>query len=310
MVGLLLCVAGIVVMLTPTATVPQDPSQGWWVAAYRFTNAVQGGMTLLVAAAIAAAAMLVSALQTRRRTWAPVASLALMFTGILLGVTTWFFGQADVPTSRVAIAPGQTIEAYPAIESGRAFKVMLPLRIYVSEVDSTLGKAIIELRKPGEDTGIRNDIFVGDPLDVNGFQIALIGMELDPRSRSAVLTSEGGIERRAAMNSKVRFVPDGPEYEVRKLSLNYLGVMGPAAEIADPDGDVFWVTQRDSALEKPLTDVRLVRLETAPVPVFAITKTPAGQMVPVAAVVFAIGMVMFLFVRERETEAVSEEAQS
>lgn len=308
--GVVLWVAGVIVMLTPTATVPAQPSHAWWVAAYRFTNAVQSGMTLLVAAAAAGVAILATQMAGRRRHPLSTLAVALMWLGVTLGVATWFYGQADVPTSRVAIAPGQTIQSYPAVESGHRFQVMLPTRVFVVEVDPEAERATIELRQPGAESGVRNDVFVGDPLDIGGVRVALIGMEVDPRSNSAVVTMEGGIERVVVPNSTVRFVPDGPEYQVKSIARNYLGSMGPAVEIVTPDGDAYWATQRDSALTRPFTDVRLLRIQSSPVPVFAVTKTPAGGFVPVAAVVFALGMALFLFGRSRPVvaKAASDEA--
>ncbi len=308
-IGVVLVVAGVVVALAPTATVPSTPSQGWWIAAYRFTNAAQGAVTLLTAALFLAAAVGWQAAQSRRRQRrAPLAALALMITGVSLGLLTWFFAQADVPTSRVAVAPGQTIEAYPAIESGRAFKVMLPSRIFITSVDVDAGRASIELRKPGADTGLPNDVFVGDPLEIAGVRFALVGMELDPRIRSAVLTMDGGIERRASVRSKIRFTPDGPEYEVKSIVADFLGVMGPAVELVGPDDDVFWVTQRDGALERPLTKIRLSRLEAAPVPVFALAKTDAGSVAPVAALIFVLGLGLLLFARDRREPDPTDDA--
>lgn len=307
LVGVLLLVAGLVIVLAPTASVPSSPSHGWWIAAYRFSNAAQGSMTLTVAAACFAAAIALQIFRTgRERPWLPQLAVILMGAGIFGGLLTWFVAQADVPTSRVAVAPGQTIDAYPAIESGRAFKVMLPTRIFIASVDADAGRATIELRKPGEDSGIANDVFVGDPLELAGYRIALVGLELDPRIRSAVLTAPGGIERRASAKSKVKFIPDGPEYEVRNIVVNYLGVMGPAVELAGPDGDIFWVTQRGSELDRPFHEIQLLRLESAPVPVFALTKTEAGTAAPTAALVFVLGLVLFLVARDRRPDSLSE----
>lgn len=300
-IGVAVAIAGVVVMLAPTATVPPTPSQGWWIAAYRFSNASQGAVTLLVVAGLLAVALGLELWQ-RRRSKGELVAIGLMGAGVLTGLLTWFVAQADVPTSRVAVAPGQTIQSYPAIESGRAFKVMLPNRIFVSGVEPEAGKATVELRKPGEDSGVANDVFVGDPLEITGYRLALVGLELDPRVQSAVLTTPDGIERRASLRSKVRFTPDGTEYEVRRIVANYLGVMGPAVELAVGEDDVFWVTQRGSKLERPLNDVQLVRLEAAPVPVFALTKTSAGDAAPGAAVVFVLGLGLFLFVRGRDDE--------
>jgi len=301
-IGVALVIAGIVVMLAPTATVPPSPSYGWWIAAYRFSNASQGAVTLLVVASLLALALGVESWRARKARPGEVFVLGLMGAGIVMGLLTWFVAQADVPTSRVAVAPGQTIEAYPAIESGRAFKVMLPTRIFVSDVDPEAGKATVELRRPGENGGVVNDVFVGDPLEVTGYQLALVGLELDPRARSAVLTMPGGIERRASLRSKVRFTPDGQEYEVRRITSNYLGVMGPAVELATGEDDIFWVTQRGSELENPLHEIRLLRLEAAPVPVFSLTKTNVGATVPAAGTLFAFGLALFLLRRGREDD--------
>lgn len=308
-VGALLVVAGLIVALAPTASVPEAPSQGWWVAAYRFANAAQSGVTLLLVAGSFAGALAFAEFQRRkaaRQNVMPLLGAATMGLGILLGVGSWFGGQTSIPTSRVSIAPGQTIEAFGAIESGRAFKVMLPNRIFVDSVDPQDGRATIELRKAGEESGVRNDIFVGDPLEVGDYRIALVGLELDPRARTAVLTEEGGIEVRASVASKVRFIPDGPEYEVKQITLNYIGVMGPAVELLGPDGDRFWVFQRDAQLDKPLAKIRLLRLEAAPVPVFAIAPARGSALGPLAALCFLIGFFIVLVVRDRGEGSIAE----
>ena len=295
--GVLLIVAGLIVGLAPTASVPGVISTGWWVAAYRFANAAQGAMSLIAVAVVFGIGLLMTlALERRARSPARVPfAIGVCVTGLTVAVVTWFVAQAAVPTSQVAVAAGQKIESYPAIASGNAFKVMLPRQIYVAEVDRDAGTATIELRRADEEKGARHDTFVGEPMEIGeGIRLALLGAQLDHRTRTAILTQPGGIEVRAAQGSTVKFQPDGPEYEVRRITANYLGFMGPAVEISSEEEGVYWVTARDSALEEPLTDVRLLRIETAPVPVFALTKSAAGGFVQASAAIFAIGLI-FLF---------------
>lgn len=309
-VGVLLLVAGLVVILAPTAAVPQEISHGWWVAAYRFADAVQAGTSLTSIAFVAAAAMLVAAWAARRgggrARLVPLIGTALMGAGVFMGVFVWFGSQASLPTSRVAVPPGQTIQAFPAIESGRAFKVMLPVRVHLLSVSPDAARATVELRKPGEDEGIKNDIFVGDPLPINEFRLALVGLEMDPRIRSAVLGAADGIDVRGTVGTKVRFTPDGPEYEIKAISLNYVGAMGPAVELESEERGRFWVFQRDSQLEEPLNDIRLRRLETSPVAVFAVSKGDHRQLAALAAILFVLGLALFVLASDRGISSLNE----
>lgn len=309
--GTLLAVAGLVLLLAPTSGVPETPSRGWWVAAFRSADAARAAATLVSAGSVVGLGMLVARVLThrgaaRRAVLWPTIALGLMGTGVSFGTLSWLSAQSDLPTSKLSVPPGATIESFPAIASGRSFKVMLPQRIFVESVDPEGSKAVIELRKAGEEEGVRNDVYVGDPLPLHDLRIALVGVEIDPRVRSAILYEPDGIEVRAAKGEKVRFKPDGPEFEVRQIATDYLGAMGPGVQLADPEGQTFWVFERDSKLPSAMTEVRLKRLETAPVAVFALASTPVEGALAAAGFIFVLGLALFLLVSDRTGASLNE----
>lgn len=323
-VGVLTFVAGLVALIAPTSNVADPPSYGWWTAAFRFPDASRVVASLLAGSAVvalgiaAATALSQSAAPSRsrrRRRRIPREKLleasawSLMIVGAATGIFVWLASQAALPPSRVAVAPGQTIESFPAIASGRSVKVMLPQRLRVVEVDPTEGRAVIELVGAGDEAGVLNDIYVGDPLPLQGFTVALLGVETNRSVYSAVMSMEGGIEARASVGEKVRFVPDGPQYEVRQIVRNYVGRMGPGVQLAPPEGETFWVFERDSQLDEPMTEFRLQRLETAPVAVLAFASAPFPGGLPAGGVIFVAGLALFLLRPEQDIEAVGEEEE-
>jgi hypothetical protein len=183
---------------------------------------------------------------------------------------------------------------------------MLPSRVKVVAVDPEAAKATVEIREAGEEEGVRNDIFVGDPLDVGQFRFALVGLEYSAAVRAAVIGKKDGIDARGTRGTKVRLEPDGPEYEIRQIVTNYLGFMGPAVQLADPDENTFWVFQRETELDEPLHGMVLRRIETAPVAVFAVAKTPMSRYVSLGAILLMLGLAMFVFVSERTSRSLAE----
>ena len=70
-----------------------------------------GFVAALVAGALSLKALMWAVRQRRLRPFAAYC--------VLVGLGGWFWAQTGVPTSRVSVPPGQTIESFPAIESGR-----------------------------------------------------------------------------------------------------------------------------------------------------------------------------------------------
>ncbi len=313
--GTLLLVAGLVLLIGPTTRLPESPSYGWWTAAFRFPDAVRVAASLIAASSVvilgkALAAEwsegVISSRGRRRIRWArwiPFASLAAMVVGATGALFLWFGAQAKLPTSRVSIAPNQTIQSFPSIASGRTVKVMLPQKIRLVSLDAAAGKATVELKTAGEEAGVMNDVFIGDPLPVRTVDVALIGVEVDPRFFAARIEMKGGIEVLAAPGQKVRFTPDGEQFEIREVVKNYVGRLGPAVHIVRPDGRSAWVFERDSALEEPMTEFRLNGIQTAPVAVFSFASTRYGGGVAAFGLVFVLGLGLMLVRIEDEDES-------
>lgn len=299
-------------VLATANSVPDTPSHGWWVAALRFPDAIRASAAILAVAAVFGLGIAIERFrrpagsEEERSTRLPTLAICVMGLGVLTSVFVWFLGQTDLPPSHVSIPNGQTIEAFPAIETGSSFKVMLPTHVKLLGVEPEAGKATLELRGAGEKEGVRNDLFVGDPLEIGDFRFALIGLEYAPAVRAAVLTKTGGIDARGTAGGTVRFTPDGPEYNVRQIVTNYLGFMGPAAQLVDPDDNSFWVFQRENELDDPLFDIALKRVETAPVAVFSVAATSLHRYSSIGAVLLIVGLAMLILVSDRSRDSLSE----
>ena len=310
-VGMLIFLAGLALALAPTTVLPETPAYDWWLTAFRFADAVRAAATLLAAAAVIGLGMAVARIRQargpeRRAVASATVAVVLMGAGIVWGAMGWLTAQADLPTSRVAVAPGQPLQAYPATFAGRTFNVMLPQRVTVESVDAQQGRAVVELSRAGTDEAVRNDVYVGDPLPVGDTTVALLGVELDPRVLSAILTTPGGIEVRATKGEKIRFEPDGAQYDVLNIVRDYVGAMGPAVELASEETGRFWAFERDAKLPEPMTEVRMLRLETAPVAVLAFAPKRNDFGSAPAGLLFVLGLALFLLARDRSQSSLHE----
>lgn len=318
-VGTLVAVAGLSVLAGPTVAVPARLTHGWWSTAFHFDDVTRAGSALIAVAAVLATAALWRRIRgespadvdgdgpqrERLTNLAPALGLFLMGTAVCLSLGTWWASQARFPVSKVSLPVTTKVESYPAIDVRGSVKRMLPHRMQVLEVQPEQGAARLGFTTAAKpDDVIEETVRVNAPVDVDGIRYAVVGVEYDERVPRAILESgkEGTIPAAALKGETVRFAPDGPEFQVRQIVMDYLNALGPAVELENEEYGRFWVFQRAHPLGENFSapyEIRMQGLETAPVAVLTIGEAPDVDLAAGLAVLFVVGLGLFLGFDER-----------
>ncbi len=335
--GGLLVLIGLILLADVVTTLPGQSSANWWITAFRSPQSIRSLATLGVMALGSAAILGMARWSVHRgatpsghpdatglqldsprgfRALAPLLGIALMVVGAAVGVGDWAASQRLMPPSRITVPPQQRIESYPAISATSSVKVMLPSRVFVRSVSVQDQTAALEFLRVGEESGQGQlqTLRAFDPVEVQGVRWSILGVEYSDAVLAAVVepTKDGAIPAMGTVGDSLQFEIDGPTYKVTQVTRNYLGVLGPAVELENDEFGRFWVFQRAAASDGERTPtfdhgLKLSRLERAPVAVLAVSEAPAQDLLPVAGILFVVGLALFLLlpdivVRSREGE--------
>ncbi len=315
-IGVILIVAGALLMVAPWGAIPTQPSLAWWSTAYQFTEAARASAVLAAFAAVLGLAALgygIGALRGPAR----IQRIGVMIgvVGVMAGVAAWMAGQMSLPTSKVSLPANQTIEAFPAISIEGQFKVMLPNRVTVKRVDIANQAVTINVASAVDPEGEDRSLSAGDSLILEGHRWSLLGVEFDPRIPRVVMSStdDNTIQTAGIRGQKLRFTPEGEEFEILRVSRNYLGAVGPAVELSSEKHGKFWVYSRARPLKHGVGtpgNLRVDGIESAPVAVLAVSSDKGDQWLTTSGIIFIVGFVMAMAVvgpRRRPHGDVTEE---
>lgn len=336
--GVLLFFIGLILVATVLTAMPPQVPSSWWTVAFRSAEALRSfaslgalalgaGLVLLVervramlgANAASAPDRLLdeppqggTGAETGLLRFAPLVGVVLMVAGVVTGVGSWAASQRDMPPSRLTVPTQRKIETYPAVTATSSVKVMLPSRGYVRTINVDEQTAAVEFLQVGEEKGEGRMQTLGsfDPVEIDGFRWSMLGVEYSDAVLSAVVepSGEGAIPAQGAVGDTLQFEIDGPEYKVMQITRNYLGVLGPAVELDHPDEGRFWVFERaqdPKVAPRFEHGLRLRQIERAPVAIISVAPAPSQDLLPVAGILFIVGLALFLFfpdlvVRERD----------
>lgn len=303
--GGLLGASALVTLLAPLSELPSQVPQSWWSTPFHFPEVLRASATLMgVAAVIWLGIELSQGRLAKGRERLIFAGRMLTGLGLILSVGIWLAGQTTLPTSTVVLPVGGTTETIQAREVRGSVRAMLPFRLKVTSLDRSQQLASIQISKVNEPGNIY-DVRAGMPVDIQGYRIALLGVNYDERVLQAVLDSsqENTIPAVGGPGAKVRFALNGPEYEVMQIIRNYLQAMGPAVELKHEDGTRFWVYQRSGTESYQGVDgIGLLNLETAPLAVLAVTRQIPMEWLGASGILFVLGLGLLVGVRREEEQ--------
>jgi hypothetical protein len=187
--------------------------------------------------------------------------------------------------------------------------LMLPLRAQLLSLDIESGTAKFKFFRAGESEGVEETVHAGEPLVIGDYRLALLGYDYDQRNLQVALKKAGEktIEPVGAVGGEVQFELDGPLFTIRNITRNYLGVMGPAAQLADADDKLFWVFQREPNDLQMTRQISISGISTAPLALFAISSAGTGpDLGIVAAIFFLLGMALFIGFPDPDDDSLNE----
>ena len=317
MIGALLSISGALLVLAPWLKAPGRRSSAWWVGGLEDAALL---MMVSVLSAIALGLMVGVAWQGRlarrgeaplwvdltwsqtpepeqtpglRAPWAGPAGVALMVLGVLLGVGCWLSLQGDVLPTQAAISVGQPTEFVRARVSDQPLRLMLPRRVQISDIRMAPPQSVtLTLALPKQQDVSPQTLLANESVEVGGKRLTFVGVIQDPQQLRVVLSGKGeqSIEATGRVGDKVRVTLDGPAFEIKEITRNYLGAMGPAVRLDSEQTGAFWLFERptNERLGSPFDEgLRLVRLETLPAAVFTV-----GPPVPFEPLVVALVCVL------------------
>lgn len=331
-IGAVLVVTGVLCVLAPWTQAPEVLEASWWESSLSPPAAVSVVAGLLAAIIV----LLVGALWNRYRlatdpdseerrgadavfeahgdelgvresrlpgiAWAGAACMAV---GVGLVIGGWLYARQGVSPAAVTLSPGETVDHFTIDAAGEELDVMLPLRLRLdgleAEDDPT---AQLQLFEAGSEPPEPQAIEPGSGLEVENFRFTFVGLQSHGAGLRAVLGSDepDTISQAAAEGETFQLQIDGPEYEVRELTENYQGMLGPAARVRSSEEGDFWVFQ-----EQPESDqapdfghsIRLKRLQSQPAAVFSISKDQPFWPIYAGGTLFVLGFALLVVFPER-----------
>lgn len=321
-VGALLCGAGALLMAAPLLKAPKRLSASWWSGGLEDANLLRFVAVLLAIAAPlliglwwqrrleergdaerVSADMLLSdppERKTRALTMVPWLGVALMLVGALMGVGAWFSLFQDVLPTQAAISVGQSTEFVRAKVSAEPLRLMLPRRVTVSDVRMASPQSVtLTFALPKQTDAKPQTLSARESIDVAGKRFTFIGLINDPQQLRVVLagTGERSIESTGRVGELVRTSLEGPQLEVKQITRNYLGAMGPAVQLSSEETGTFWLFERQvDPKYGPAFDqgLKLLRLETLPAAVFMVGPELPFWPLVMAVILFVLGAGLLL----------------
>lgn len=316
-VGALLCGAGGLLMVAPLLKAPKRLSASWWSGGLEDANLLMFVAVLLALAGPlliglwwqrrleergeaerASADMLLSdppELKSKALAMVPWLGVALMLMGSLVGVGCWFSLFRDVLPTQAAISVGQPTEFVRAKVSAEPLRLMLPRRVTISDVRMAAPQSVtLTFALPKQTDAKPQTLSARESIDVAGKRFTFIGLINDPQQLRVVLkgTDERSIEATGRVGELVRTSLEGPQLEVKQITRNYLGAMGPAVQLSSEQTGTFWLFERqvDPKYGPPFDQgLKLVRLETLPAAVFMVGPELPFWPLVLAVILFVLG---------------------
>ncbi len=320
-----LTIAGAILTTAAWSGAPEATTSTWWTAPTQSPDALRSATALLLACAPLALIALLSrrrdvsaraevdidllvggdaaedALDQERLAWAPRLGLGLMVAGAAVSIGAFLSIQSGSPSTLSSLPVGKTIEFVEGAVLGKPVRLMLPRRVKATRLEMGERGALmgISFSTPGEDPTEEQQLTVGESVVLDGLRLTFVGTREDSTMLRAVIsgTSEQTIQVGAGEGESFKVTPEGPEYTIRQMTLNHLGVMGPAVQVEDPDGDARWIFMRQPsedlgpAYDAPL---RLDRFETRRAPVIAVAPARPSWPPMAAGGIFVAGLGMLL----------------
>lgn len=331
-IGILLVLAGLLMALTPLAQTPEVLEASWWETGVGEHTAASIAAGLCAAAVVLMGGALWNRYrlatdpQTESRRGSDAtfesqerepgvresrlpglawlgATFVVLGVGLVLG--GWFYGQQSVNPSDVTLTPGETVESFTVEHGGQDLDVMLPLRLRLDGLQTgDEPVARLQLFEAGSEPPKPQPIEPGTGLEFDEYRFTFVGMEAHGAGLRAVFESDepDTIAQTAAEGDTFQLEIDGSEYEVRELTENYQGLMGPAARVRSSQEGDFWVFQEaPEAGEGPDLghSIRLESLQSQPAAVFAVSKGQPFWPLAGGGTLFVIGLALLIAFPER-----------
>ena len=282
-----------------------------------------------------------------RRSLFITAGAAALLLGSTLIVGSWLSAHQNMPAGQLVLPLGESAESVEVSQGARDVEVMLPMRTTAHFVDLEDGTPEVWVQFSRPDSHIDRpepeslQKFVpGQSLDVEGKRFVFSGLSQNSQTRRALLSSpeEGTRPDSGLVGDTIQLSVDGPQFRIVDIRDDYLdvftlvagigardgraaalsqgyplGVMGPAVQLEDDDGQRFWVFERGGDLvdETPYVgeSFQLDAVQSFPSPVMTVTSARSVWPAGLGMALFVIGwLILFAFperlVRRRDDGAV------
>lgn len=296
LLGGMLTVAGVLTMSAPWLKIPSRQVPGWWALPVQATDVLQVSVLLGVLVAALGAGLCIHAMSGSRDNERKrlLASVLVMGAGAIGCVGCWLSLQSEVPATQASFSIGKQVEYIVGRVRGEPVRVMLPRRVKVDKLVATSPASLtFTLNRPKQSDAKPTTLAVGESVDVEGTRFTFIGSGVDGQQLQGVIAgaSAQSIAAAARKGSTVRVTLDGPEYDVKDISLNYMG-MGPAVQLEVEDSGAFWVFSRQSEESARAFDhgLQLLRVESMPAAVMTVGPVRAFEPLAIFGGLFILGL--------------------
>ncbi len=295
LLGAVASIAGVMLMSAPWLKLPTRKLPDWWALPVQATDVLQVSVLLGTLVGVLGAGLCIKAFMERRGEDVRVmASLLTMGIGIAGCVGCWLSLQSDVPATQATFGIGQQVEYVVGRVRGEPVRIMLPRRVKVDKLVATQPASLtLTLNRPKQRDASPQTLAVGESVEVDGMRFTFIGSSVDTQQLQGVVagSSSQSIAAAARKGSTVRVTLDGPEYEVKDISLNYIG-LGPAVQLGTEDLGSFWVFERQREQSARAFDhgLQLMRVESMPAAVMTVAPVRHFEPLAIFGGVFALGL--------------------
>lgn len=320
-IGGMITIAGAVLIAAPWLNSPKKLSTTWWSAPLQNLDVLLIAMLVLAFALPLSAGLWIN-LQHMKKGQRPIINdidlttepdeapntlaqklapfgVVLMVAGVLTGVVPWVFMQRDVLPTQAPFAVGKSTEYVTARISGRPLRLMLPQRVMISNIKMKAPQEVtLTISKPKQNDVPKQTLKARESIDVEGKRLTFVGLTEDARNLRAIIagSTKQSIETTGRIGEKIRVTLDGEGYEVKNISRNYMGAMGPAVQLTSEKTGDFWIFERQPkpGLGKGLGNgLKVVRLETLPAAIFTVGPAVPFWPLIVAGILFVLGAGLF-----------------
>lgn len=260
--GALLIGGGLLWIIGPITAATASVDAWWWTAPFRAADLASVAMALTTMAGIVGIALLWEKIAgaesfTLQQHARPV-GLALVVAGVGIALVHWFVLMSRVEADRMTMRPGEEVQSYETTVAGVSTSRMLPIRAVLSGVDlsGTVPQVELTFTPAGSDEPIRETLPLGEGVNVEGMRFTPVGFD---QSRSKLVgTFEGKgdetIAASAAAGQSFKVSLEGPTYRVEEIVRNYMGALGAAGRMTEPDGETYWVFRRQTLEQRSASE--------------------------------------------------------